>query len=200
MQLFKTESTKNILPIDGEVFYYGQILDHKVSYQLLNALLDTLEWQNDQSFIYGKLITTKRKVAWHGNEAFEYTYSKISRKAKPWTNELLFLKSLIENTCGETFNSCLVNLYHSGEEGMSWHSDAEKELKRNSAIASFSLGAERKFMFRHKETKESIAIQLENASLLVMKGATQHHWKHQLPISKRIKSPRINLTFRTIER
>ncbi len=200
MQLFKTESTKNILPIDGEVYYYGQILDHKVSSQLFNALLDTLEWQNDQSFIYGKLITTKRKVAWHGNEAFEYTYSKISKKAKPWTNELLFLKSLIENTCGETFNSCLVNLYHTGEEGMSWHSDAEKELKRNSAIASFSLGAERKFMFRHKETKESIDIQLENASLLVMKGATQHHWKHQLPTSKRIKLPRINLTFRTIER
>jgi len=98
----------------------------------------------------------------------------------------------------KTFNSCLLNLYHSGEEGMAWHSDAEKDLKKNGAIGSLSLGAERKFAFRHKQTKEKVELYLEHGSLLVMKGTTQTNWLHRLPPAKKVTALRINLTFRTI--
>ena len=137
-------------------------------------------------------------MAWYGDTDFEYTYSKITKRALPWTAELVALKKIIEKKTGEKFNSCLLNLYHNGDEGMAWHSDAEKVLKKNGAIASLSLGAERKFTFKHKETKETISLILENGSLLVMKGSTQTSWLHRLPPTKLISKPRINLTFRSI--
>jgi alkylated DNA repair dioxygenase AlkB len=89
-------------------------------------------------------------------------------------------------------------LYHDGSEGMSWHSDGEKDLKKNGAIASMSFGAERKFALKHIETKKVVNIYLENGSLLVMKGITQSHWLHRLPPTTKVLTPRINLTFRTI--
>jgi alkylated DNA repair dioxygenase AlkB len=112
---------------------------------------------------------------------------------------LQLLKKLIEDKTGETYNSCLLNLYHSGDEGMGWHSDGEKELKKNGAIASVSLGAERKFAFKHKETKEVISQVLAHGSVLVMKNETQSHWLHRLPPTIRVSTPRVNLTFRTIK-
>jgi alkylated DNA repair dioxygenase AlkB len=99
-----------------------------------------IEWRNDHAVIYGKLIITKRKVAWYGDTDFEYTYSNTTKRALPWTSELLELKSMAEEKAGETFNSCLLNLYHSGDEGMAWHSDGEKDLKKNGAIGSLSFG------------------------------------------------------------
>src|SRR6185437_9422544 len=141
---------------------------------------------------------TKRKVAWYGDKRFQYTYSKITKLALPWTNKLLQIKSFTEERTGETFNSCLLNLYHSGEEGMAWHSDGENDLKKNGAIASLSFGAERKFSFKHKQTKETVSLILEHGSLLMMKDATQQNWLHRLPPTKSIMKPRINLTFRTI--
>jgi alkylated DNA repair dioxygenase AlkB len=201
MDLFNTETdrSKNLLPKDGIVNYYGKLLTNKEANHYFDCLLNTIEWKNDQAIIFGKLIITKRKVAWYGDTAFEYTYSNTTKQALPWTTELLELKSLAEEKTGETFNSCLLNLYHTGDEGMAWHSDGEKDLKKDGAIASLSFGAERKFAFKHKETKETVAIRLEHGSLLVMKGTTQMHWLHRLPPTKLITKPRINLTFRTIE-
>ena len=164
----------------------------------MEALLTHIEWKNDEAVIYGKRIITKRKVAWYGEKAFPYTYSKTTKLALPFTKELLEIKTAVELETGETFNSCLLNLYHSGEEGMGWHSDAEKELKKNGAIASLSFGAERKFSFKHKQTAETVSVMLEHGSLLVMKDDTQTNWLHRLPPAKRIIQPRINLTFRTI--
>lgn len=197
MDLFSDEIS-NILPKDGTVHYYGKIFSATEADHYYESLLNNIQWKNDQAFIYGKLIITKRKVAWYGDEPFEYTYSKTVKTALPWTKELLELKARIEKKTKETFNSCLVNLYHSGEEGMAWHSDDEKDLIKDGAIGSLSFGAERKFSFRHKEDKETISILLENGSLLLMKGSTQTHWLHRLPPTKRIIAPRINLTFRTI--
>ena len=145
------------------------------------------------------MIVTKRKVAWYGDKPFKYTYSKTTKSALPWTKELLELKDIIEKKTGETFNSCLLNLYHNGEEGMAWHSDGEKDLKKNGAIGSLSFGTDRKFTFKHKATKQIVSILLEKGSLLVMKGTTQTNWLHRLPPTKKIKDPRINLTFRTID-
>ena len=198
MDLFNTESSSNILPYDGEVIYYGPILSNKGAQEYFEKLLQHIQWENDKAIIFGKLIITKRKVAWYAEKPFEYTYSKTTKRALPWTTELLPLKEIVEKNTGETFNSCLLNLYHSGDEGMAWHSDGEKDLKKNGAIGSLSFGAERKFAFKHKDSKQSVSIILERGSLLVMKGETQTHWMHRLPPTKKVKTPRINLTFRTI--
>ena len=188
----------NLLPKDGTVNYYGKILDQKQSDRFYQTLLETIEWKNDEAVIFGKKILAKRKVAWYGDENFEYTYSNSTKKAIPWTKELLQLKKMAEEKTGEKFNSCLLNLYHDGSEGMAYHSDGEKDLKKDGAIASLSLGAERKFSFKHKETKEKVELILEHGSLLIMKDETQSFWLHRLPPTKKVFTPRINLTFRTI--
>jgi alkylated DNA repair dioxygenase AlkB len=200
MELFDAliEPSINLLPKDGVVNYYGRLLNSNEADRYLNVLTNSIDWKNDQAIIYGKLIITKRKVAWYGDRDFEYTYSNTTKRALPWTPELLELKSLTEEKTGETYNSCLLNLYNNGDEGMAWHSDAEKDLKKNGAIASLSFGAERKFAFKHKNTKETILLFLEHGSLLVMKDTTQTNWLHRLPPTKRVIEPRINLTFRTI--
>ncbi|WP_430927189.1 alpha-ketoglutarate-dependent dioxygenase AlkB family protein [Polaribacter marinivivus] len=199
MDLFSSEKIKNILPFDGVTNYHGKILNKTQCDFYYNSLLENINWKNDEALIFGKLITTKRKVAWYGDKEFDYTYSKITKKANLWTKELLALKEIVEKESDETYNSCLINLYHSGEEGMAYHSDGEKMLKKNGAIASLSLGAERKFSFKHKKNKQRIDVFLENGSLLVMKEGTQTNWLHRLPPTKKVNSPRINLTFRTIE-
>ena len=200
MKLFEdhTDESANLLPHDGEVNYYGKLLDKNEADHYYEELMHTIEWKNDEAFILGKLIITKRKVAWYADVPFEYTYSNRTKKALPWTPGLLELKKITEERTGEIFNSCLLNLYHSGEEGMAWHSDGEKDLKKNGAIGSLSFGAERKFAFKNKQSGEKISILLEHGSLLVMKGSTQTHWLHRLPPTKTILRPRINLTFRTI--
>ena len=200
MDLFSPEydSNTNLLPKDGTVLYYGKIMDYSKAEFYYNRLLENIEWRNDEAIIFGKLIITKRKVAWYGEENFKYSYSNVTKEALLWTAELLELKSLTEQITGETYNSCLLNLYHDGNEGMAWHSDGEKDLKKNGAIASLSFGAQRKFAFKHKTTKETVSLLLEQGSLLVMKDETQTHWLHCLPPSKKIIKPRINLTFRSI--
>ncbi|XOV91797.1 MAG: alpha-ketoglutarate-dependent dioxygenase AlkB [Bacteroidota bacterium] len=187
---------KNLLPYDGVVHYYGRIFTPDESNYYFEKLLHKIEWRNDEAIMFGKRIITKRKVAWYADQPFEYTYSKITKSALSWTKELIDLKKITERSTGETFNSCLLNLYHSGEEGMAWHSDDEKDLKSHAAIGSLSFGARRKFSFKHKKTKERVDIALDPGSLLVMTGATQLNWWHRLPPSKLVTQPRINLTFR----
>ncbi len=200
MELFdnQDDNTANLLPRDGIANYYGRIFDKTASDQFLFLLLHHIDWRNDEAVIFGKKIITRRKVAWYGSRPFEYTYSGITKTALPWTKTLLEIKSCVEEQTRETFNSCLLNLYHNGEEGMAWHSDGEADLKKDGAIASLSFGAERKFAFKHKLTGAKVELVLAHGSLLVMKGTTQTHWLHRLPVTKRIHTPRVNLTFRTI--
>ncbi len=200
MDLFNNLSTEpiNLLSQDGIAEYYGVVLPWQDSERYFNSLLDTIAWESDRVVINHKEITTKRKVAWYGDKPFDYTYSNTKKTALPWTDDLLELKNIVEQKTTERFNSCLLNLYHNGSEGMSWHSDNEADLKKQAAIASLSLGAERKFSFKHRQTKQTVSLMLENGSLLVMKGKTQSHWVHCLPPTKKVDAPRINLTFRTI--
>ena len=198
MNLFNDDSVLNLISNDGAVNYYGKLMSPQLAKLYFDILLDTIEWKNDEVVIFGKHIITKRKVAWYGDEKYSYTYSNITKQALPWTKELLELKILSEKITGARFNSCLLNLYHSGEEGMTWHSDDEKTLLKNGTIASLSFGAERKFSFKHKHTKQKIEIMLEAGSLLVMKDTTQANWWHRLPPSTKVKTARINLTFRTM--
>ena len=189
---------ENILPLDGNVHYYDSMLSKQAADQHFFSLLNQIKWKNDEALIFGKKIRTKRKVAWYADQPYSYTYSNHTKTALPWINELLQIKQQVENKISDSFNSCLLNLYHSGNEGVGWHSDNEKDLKQTGAIASLSLGAERKFSFKHKKTKKTVSLVLGHGSLLVMRGTTQIHWLHQLPRSKLITEPRINLTFRTI--
>ncbi|WP_058535420.1 alpha-ketoglutarate-dependent dioxygenase AlkB family protein [Legionella saoudiensis] len=195
-----TGAFHNLLPYGGTVHYYGPIMTPKMADDFYDALMQSINWQNDEAIIYGKKIITKRKVAWYADQPFSYTYSKITKTANPWLPVLKELKEMVEQESGEKYNSCLLNLYHDGNEGMAWHSDAEKDLKKNGAIGSLSFGAERKFSFKHKTTKETVSQILQHGSLLVMKDATQNNWLHRLPPTKATCMPRINLTFRTIVR
>ena len=191
-----TLQQQNILPGDGTVIYFGKIVPEEQADLYFNVFMNSIEWKNDEAIIFGKKIITKRKVAWYGDEGFSYTYSKTTKVALPWTKELLELKLMIEKISGAQYNSCLMNLYHSGEEGVSWHSDDEKSLGDAPNIASFSLGAERNFTFKHKINKQTISVFLEHGSLLVMKDRTQTHWLHSILKTKKISHPRISLTFR----
>ncbi|QQL49509.1 alpha-ketoglutarate-dependent dioxygenase AlkB family protein [Mucilaginibacter ginkgonis] len=188
----------NLLPYDGQVDYYGIVLDELEANRYFDILLNNIDWKNDEAIIFGKHFITKRMVAWYGDQSFDYSYSNKTRRALPWTKELLELKALTEKYTGVIYNSCLLNLYHDGDEGMGWHSDDERALGKDSSIASLSFGAERKFALKHRVTKEATSIMLQNGSLLEMKGTTQSHWIHSLPKSKKVKEPRVNLTFRTM--
>lgn len=197
MDLFNPQNL-NLLPRDGEAVYFGPIFGGAEADALFDALMQEVAWQHDRVKLYGREIVTRREVAWHGDEAYQYTYSHNTKTARPWTPTLEKLKAAVEAESGDRFNCCLLNLYHSGEEGMAWHADDEKELQPDGAIASVSLGEPRRFVFRHKADKEKAELRLEHGSLLVMRGVTQTHWEHALPVMKRALGPRINLTFRTI--
>lgn len=192
------DSSRNLLPYEGEVYYHGIITSPAVADKYYDILLNSIEWRNDEAFIFGKHYITKRKVAWYADKPFEYEYSNKLKIALPWTSELKEIKSLTEKLTKTTYNSCLLNLYHNGSEGMAWHSDDEKDLKPNGSIASLTFGAERKFSFKHKESNETVSLLLEHGSLLEMTGTCQTNWRHRLPPTKKIHSPRVNLTFRTM--
>ncbi|WP_231426248.1 alpha-ketoglutarate-dependent dioxygenase AlkB [Pedobacter sp. Leaf250] len=200
MDLFSSaiNTDRNLLPHGGTVNYFGQLFNHSETQFYFKELMENIDWKNDEAFIMGKHIITKRKVAWYGDNGYAYTYSNATKYALPWTKALLELREIAEQKTGTKFNSCLLNLYHNGDEGMAYHSDDEKSLLKNSPIASMSFGAERRFLFKHKQTKETISTFLENGSLLVMKDETQTHWLHRLPPTKKVNQARVNLTFRTM--
>jgi alkylated DNA repair dioxygenase AlkB len=188
----------NVIDYDGLVEYHGLLIPMQQANTYFDILLSKIAWKSDQANLFGKQILTKRKVAWYADKPFSYTYSNATKLALPWIDELVVLKKIVEEKTGSRFNSCLLNLYHSGDEGMAWHSDAEKDLQKNGAIASLSFGAQRKFSFKHKRNQKTVSLLLQHGSLLVMKGETQSHWLHRLPPTKTVVTPRINLTFRTI--
>lgn len=186
----------NILPQDGIALYYEKIVNDEEIKGLYDALLNNIHWENERVIMFGKEIVTKRKVAFFSDPSISYRYASKTKIGLPWTSSLLIIKNIVESITKESYNACLLNLYHNGEESMGWHSDNEKEIIANSSIASLSLGANRKFSFKHKVSKETVSIELEDGSLLEMKGSIQAHWWHALLKSKKVTAARINLTFR----
>ncbi len=186
----------NILPQDGIALYYEKIVNDEEIKGLYDALLNNIHWENERVIMFGKEIVTKRKVAFFSDPSISYRYASKTKIGLPWTSSLLTIKNIVESITKESYNACLLNLYHNGEESMGWHSDNEKEIIANSSIASLSLGANRKFSFKHKVSKETVSIELEDGSLLEMKGSVQAHWWHALLKSKKVTAARINLTFR----
>ncbi len=196
LSLFPISSEQNLLPFDGEVYYYPDFLSPEESQNYLNVLTNEIPWQHDEVVIFGKVIQTRRKVAWYADNAKSYTYSGRTKIGLSWTPSLLTIRKAIEEKAQVQFNGCLGNFYHDGNDGASWHADDEKSIQANSCIASLSLGAARKFEFKHKVSQAKISLILAPGSLLFMQGNTQNHWIHQLPKSKKITAPRLNLTFR----
>lgn len=193
-----THSGQNILAKDGSAYYHPEVISAVDCAKLMNHLINSFQWEADQLLMFGKPVITRRKVAWVADHDCTYTYSGIKKQPQAWTSELLVIKLLLEKLTHSEFNSCLLNFYHDGADGMGWHSDNETELDALSPIASLSLGATRKFAFKHKQDKSTISLFLENGSALIMYAPTQQFWQHALPKTRTVHTPRINLTFRSI--
>lgn len=200
MDLFDSlaEPQHNLLPFDGEAFYLGTIFTQEEADYYFDTLKREIEWSADQLTLYGKQIHSRRTVAWHGDKPYRYSYSNNTKVAKPWSDTLKILKDTVQQETKVRFNACLLNYYHSGKVGMAWHSDDETELIKQHTIASISFGESRDFVFKHKTSQKKVGLKLANGSLLIMRGSTQQHWLHSLPIRQNITAPRINLTFRAI--
>jgi alkylated DNA repair dioxygenase AlkB len=184
---------------NAEVTFYRNFFDLQESDELFQLLRDEINWRQDKMKLYGKNIDLPRKTAWYGDQNKSYTFSGIHLNPEPWTPTLLQVKERIEDIARVRFNSVLLNLYRHGNDGISWHTDAERELGKNPVIGSVSFGETRRFMFRHRQDQDLKAeVGLTHGSFLLMAGETQHFWQHQIPKTSRKVEPRINLTFRVI--
>lgn len=197
--LFNSEPLSLDLP-DAEIIYYPQFFDKEQADQIYVELLQEIAWQQDNITVFGKTHPQPRLTALYGNEGKPYSYSNITMQPNPWNTLLQKIKYHIETTTECQFTTVLLNQYRDGKDSNSWHADNEKELGTNPIIASLSFGAERVFQLKHNtiaDAKKSIV--LEHGSLLLMKGSTQHFWKHQIPKTAKPIGNRINLTFRSIK-
>jgi len=184
---------------NGEYFHIINFFDKPSSDNYLKVLLDSIDWKQEKMNMYGKELLFPRLTAWYGDNDKPYSFSGITLQPQQWTKELLEIKRNVETKVDASFNSVLLNRYRNGNDSISWHTDAEKELGKNPIIASVNFGATREFQLRHIHTKEKLSIQLSHGSLLIMLGELQHFWQHQIPKTKKPVSERINLTFRVIK-
>ena len=185
-----------ILAKNADFSYFPEFIPHALRKSYFTQLMTEINWQQEQLSMYGKLINIPRLQAWYG--LFEYSYSGLTLKPQPLTPLLAELKALIEQKSGQSFNAILANCYRDQNDTVGWHSDDEPELGINPVIASLSLGEERNFQLKHKETGEKLVFPLKPGSLFIMSGQSQHYWQHCLPRTQKRKSARINLTFRYI--
>lgn len=185
---------------DAEIDYYPNFFDSQTANELVEKLKNEIPWQQDDITVFGKKYLQPRLTALFGNDGKIYSYSNIVMHPYKWNPLLMHIKNKIEEVCDENFTTVLLNLYRDGKDSNGWHADNEKELGKDPIIASVSFGAERYFHLRHTTNKElKHKILLEHGSLLLMKGSTQHFWKHQIPKTAKPIGSRINLTFRIIK-
>ncbi len=183
---------------DADVRYLPGAFSPADADRLFAALRHGIDWQQEEIVIFGQRRPVPRLVAWHGDPGARYTYSGVVHEPLPWTADLQEIRARAELVAGQPFNSVLLNLYRDGRDGMGWHADDEPELGHDPVIASVSLGATRRFQLRHRKRRETVPIDLEHGSVLLMQGPTQHHWVHALPKTARAVGERINLTFRRV--
>jgi alkylated DNA repair dioxygenase AlkB len=194
----KNESGLISIP-NGEYIYLPDFFTKPQSDKYFQVLKDNILWKQESMNMYGKQVMFPRLTAWYGDNDKPYSFSGITLRPHSWSKELLEIKNKIEPIANTQFNSVLLNQYRNGNDSISWHTDAEKELGLNPIIGSVNFGATRKFQLRHIETKEKIEIELTHGSLLIMQGELQHFWQHQVPKTAKIVNERINLTFRVIK-
>jgi alkylated DNA repair dioxygenase AlkB len=193
------QSIDNILPYNGEVYYFKDVFSPLQCEKYLTELQSEIRWKHEPIKIFGKEIMQPRLTAWYGDEGRSYTYSGVTMEANSWTENLAEIKSAIQDITRSTYNSALLNLYRDGKDSIGWHRDNEKMLGIAPVIASVSFGVARTFQLRNYNDKKIIrSIDLAPGSVLLMKGETQRHWQHRLPVAKKTSSPRLNITFRTV--
>ena len=198
LPLLPTEPLRLDLP-DADVRLWPQALPPGDADQRFSALRSRIDWQQEDILIFGERRRVPRLVAWHGDPGTTYVYSGTVHEPVPWTADLQWIRARVEALTGQRYNGVLLNLYRDGRDGMGWHADDEPELGRNPVIASVSLGATRRFCLRHRRRKDlKLDLRLPHGSLLCMSGATQHHWVHALPKTRRPVGERINLTLRLV--
>ncbi|MCT4303355.1 alpha-ketoglutarate-dependent dioxygenase AlkB [Elizabethkingia anophelis] len=183
---------------NGEYIYFPNFFSRSESDIYFQKLKASILWKQESMHMYGKEVLFPRLTAWYGDNDKPYSFSGITLEPLSWTKELLEIKNKIEPISKTKFNSVLLNKYRDGNDSISWHTDAEKELGTNPIIGSVNFGATRKFQLKHIETKEKIEIELAHGSLLIMQGELQHFWQHQVPKTAKKINERINLTFRVI--
>lgn len=196
-----------------EVKYYKQFMEagddlpadvdgKDIDGSLYRLLLKDVDWQQETVKVFNKDCTPKRKTASYGNkDNLVYKYSGTTKQAVPWSSAMNYIKACVEQTTGNTYNFALLNLYEDGNSSIGAHSDDEKTLVKGSDIASVSLGQERTFVLHHKtDKKKKHTVDLESGSLLVMGGACQKVYKHSVPVRKKVKNGRINITFRNVKK
>jgi alkylated DNA repair dioxygenase AlkB len=198
MSLFAVNGHE-LLPTDGSAKLYEWVLGDLDPTLVMQELLESVPWASQTITMFGKQYVEPRRTAWFGDDGASYTYSGITMTPHTWTPVLHSLRKICEERSNSSFNSVLLNLYRDGKDKMGWHADNEPELGTEPVIASLSLGATRKFRFRHRTTKEIVECDLPAGSLVVMSGLSQKCWVHEVPQQKRVTSPRINLTFRKIK-
>jgi alkylated DNA repair dioxygenase AlkB len=160
-----------------------------------------LAWQTETLVMAGKSVQSPRLVAWYGDAGASYRYSGTHYKALPWHPALHKIKEQLQQQFKAPINSVLTNLYRHGRDSVGWHADSEKELGSQPTIFSLSLGASRYFDYRLKSKKENRQrIELHAGTLLIMQGDFQQYWQHQVPKQLKVTEPRINLTFRYIQK
>lgn len=187
-----------ILPGDGSAVLHPGHLSGSDAVALMVDLTVSVPWESTRIPMFGREVEEPRLSAWIADPGVTYRYSGRDRVVHPWSDDLSGLRRRVEEAAGTSFNGVLANLYRDGHDHMGWHSDDERSLGPDPVIASVSLGAERRFDFRHRETGQTVSTVLPHGSLLVMSGAAQRSWKHRIPKSARVTEPRINLTFRRL--
>jgi alkylated DNA repair dioxygenase AlkB len=198
LPLLSTEPLRSDLP-DADIRLWRQAFQPAEADEMLAVLRARIDWQQEDIVIFGERRRVPRLVAWHGDPGTAYTYSGAAHEPMPWTPALLGIRHRVEEITGQHFNSVLLNLYRDGRDGMGWHADDEPELGREPAIASVSFGATRRFKLRHRRSRSAAStLDLAHGDLLLMAGATQHHYVHAVPKTARPVGARVNLTFRWV--
>ena len=187
-----------LLPFDGTATLYNDFLDTQFAMRAFNQIRDESDWEQPEITIFGNTVLEPRLSTWHNELGEGYKYSGVMRRAQPFSEMLSEIRDRCAEITNTPFNSALVNFYRNGQDGVGWHSDNEACNGPEPTIASVSLGETRRFDLRHRETGETIKIQLRSGSLLVMAGKSQQCWVHQVAKTKRVQEPRINLTFRRV--
>lgn len=200
LDLFSNDSHSIDLGLEGApVIYYPSFFKTEDSDLFFKTIYKKTTWQQDDICVYGKTYPQPRLTHLFAENNQPYTYSNIKMHPSPFSEVLLEIKKNIEEITGFKFTTCLANLYRDGRDSNGWHADDEKELGKRPIIASVSLGQQRWFHLKHKTNKEiKRKLLLESGSLLLMGEGTQENYLHQIPKTKKIVGPRINLTFRKI--
>ncbi|HRL93565.1 MAG TPA: alpha-ketoglutarate-dependent dioxygenase AlkB [Pseudomonas sp.] len=184
---------------DADLRWQPGWLDQATADHWLATLLAEVPWQQPEVFVHGRQHPVPRLLAWYGDSDARYGYAGLSHQPLPWTPLLTEIRARVQAEVGQRLNGVLLNYYRDGQDSMGWHSDDEAVLGRNPLIASLSLGGSRRFDLRRKGgSRIEHSLALGHGSLLVMAGATQHHWQHQVAKTRSPCAPRLNLTFRLV--